>query len=64
VLTLVVVARASNVCLPKPAPHLAWTAPQATVLLKNIQQKALERAKTARGPAAADATAGHGLHTE
>jgi hypothetical protein len=34
---------------------------QATVLLKNVQQKAMERAKQARG---ADASVGHGLHAE
>eukprot|EP00879_Flechtneria_rotunda_P000396 GHRR01000489.1.p1 GENE.GHRR01000489.1~~GHRR01000489.1.p1 ORF type:complete len:172 (+),score=30.07 GHRR01000489.1:196-711(+) len=33
---------------------------QATVLLKNVQQKALDRAKAAKG----DAGVGHGLHTE
>ncbi|KAF8061165.1 Reep5 [Scenedesmus sp. PABB004] len=36
---------------------------QASVMLKNIQQKAMDRAKAARGPSA-DAAAGHGLHTE
>lgn len=40
---------------------------QATVVLKNIQQKAMEKAKArkaAAGPTASDATAGHGLHAE
>uniref|UniRef100_A0A383W286 HVA22-like protein n=1 Tax=Tetradesmus obliquus TaxID=3088 RepID=A0A383W286_TETOB len=36
---------------------------QATVLLKNIQQKAMDKAKAGRAPGG-DATAGHGLHTE
>lgn len=36
---------------------------QAGVLFKNIQQRALEKAKQARSPVA-DATAGHGLHAE
>jgi hypothetical protein len=36
---------------------------QAGVLVKNIQQRALEKAKQARGPVA-DTTAGHGLHAE
>jgi hypothetical protein len=33
------------------------------VLIKNVQQRALEKAKQARGPIA-DTTAGHGLHAE
>ncbi len=38
---------------------------RATVALKGIQQKALERAKAARAPGGADGgAAGHGLHTE
>lgn len=36
---------------------------QATVMLKNIQQKALDRAKAARGPSM-EPSVGHGLHTE
>lgn len=36
---------------------------QATVMLKSIQQKAMDRAKAARGPGA-DAAVGHGLHAE
>jgi hypothetical protein len=36
---------------------------QAGVVFKNVQQRALEKAKQARGPGA-DTTAGHGLHAE
>lgn len=36
---------------------------QAGVLIKNIQQRALEKAKQSRPPVA-DTTAGHGLHAE
>jgi receptor expression-enhancing protein 5/6 len=43
--------------------HARQLSGQATVMLKNIQQKAADRAKAARGPGA-QATAGHGLHTE
>lgn len=35
---------------------------QAGVLIKNIQQRALEKAKQGRVPV--DTTAGHGLHAE
>jgi hypothetical protein len=37
---------------------------QASVMLKNIQQKAMDRAKAARAPSGADAAVGHGLHSE
>jgi hypothetical protein len=36
---------------------------QATVMLKNIQQKALDKAKAGRA-AGGDAAVGHGLHSE
>jgi hypothetical protein len=43
--------------------HARQLSGQATVMLKNIQQKAADRAKAARGPGA-EATVGHCLHTE
>lgn len=43
--------------------HIKQATGRAGVLVKNIQQRALEKAKQARGPVA-DTTAGHGLHAE
>eukprot|EP00878_Enallax_costatus_P000443 GHUV01000534.1.p1 GENE.GHUV01000534.1~~GHUV01000534.1.p1 ORF type:complete len:174 (+),score=32.34 GHUV01000534.1:139-660(+) len=42
--------------------HARGLSAQATVMLKNIQQKAADRAKAARGPG--HEAVGHGLHTE
>lgn len=44
--------------------HLRHLSGQAGVMIKNIQQRAMEKAKQGRASPVADTTAGHGLHAE